>query len=110
MDVYLHVCTQCDISDDFLAAIPKTDLHVHLDGSVRLNTLIGVYISVHGARVTRCVCTELAKKYDVPLPAYTEEEMYAEVFKTQYSSLSEYLKGFQYTTAGECAASSTRGC
>jgi adenosine deaminase len=28
------------ISDEFLAAIPKTDLHVHLDGSVRIGTLI----------------------------------------------------------------------
>ena len=27
-------------SEDFLRAIPKTDLHVHLDGSIRITTLI----------------------------------------------------------------------
>ena len=28
------------ITEEFLRAIPKTDLHLHLDGSVRLSTLI----------------------------------------------------------------------
>jgi hypothetical protein len=42
--------------EEFLAAIPKTDLHVHLDGSPRLLTLI-----------------ELAQMHKVELPAYTEE-------------------------------------
>ncbi len=28
------------LSSDFVRAIPKTDLHVHLDGSLRLATLI----------------------------------------------------------------------
>ena len=27
-------------SEEFLKAIPKTDLHLHLDGSVRMETLI----------------------------------------------------------------------
>ncbi|MDR1180215.1 MAG: adenosine deaminase family protein, partial [Spirochaetales bacterium] len=27
-------------SNDFIREIPKTDLHVHLDGSLRLRTLI----------------------------------------------------------------------
>ena len=29
-----------EISDEFLARLPKTDLHVHLDGSLRLNTIL----------------------------------------------------------------------
>jgi len=30
------------IPGEFLQAIPKTDLHVHLDGSLRINTLIEI--------------------------------------------------------------------
>lgn len=66
----------------FLKRIPKTDLHVHLDGSVRLSTLI-----------------ELAKKEGVKLPAYTEEGLRKKVFKDQYKNLVEYLQGFAYTGA-----------
>ncbi len=67
---------------EFLKRIPKADLHVHLDGSLRLSTLI-----------------ELAQKDGVELPAYTERGMRELVFKDQYSSLVEYLKGFSYTDA-----------
>jgi adenosine deaminase len=69
-------------SDAFLAAIPKTDLHVHLDGSVRLETLI-----------------ELAAEQGIELPATTVEGLKEKVFKAHYASLVEYLQGFQYTTA-----------
>ena len=41
---------------EFLQALPKTDLHVHLDGSLRLETLI-----------------ELARERDVKLPSYTSD-------------------------------------
>ena len=68
------------ISNEFLAAIPKTDLHVHLDGSLRISTLI-----------------ELAREYNVELPSYTEEGLRELVFKDRYNNLGEYLKGFQYT-------------
>ncbi len=66
----------------FLRQIPKADLHVHLDGSLRLTTLI-----------------ELAKAQGVKLPAYTEKGLIRSVFKKQYNSLVEYLKGFEYTDA-----------
>jgi Adenosine deaminase len=69
-------------SRDFLLKIPKSDLHLHLDGSLRLKTLI-----------------ELAQKDNIKLPAYTEEELKERVFKKQYKNLPEYLKGFDYTTA-----------
>lgn len=67
---------------EFLRRLPKADLHVHLDGSLRLSTLI-----------------ELAKKEGVELPAYTEEGLRELVFKDKYASLVEYLKGFGYTGA-----------
>lgn len=71
-----------NINSEFIRRIPKADLHVHLDGSLRLSTLI-----------------ELAKKEGVELPAYTEKGLREKVFKKQYASLPEYLKGFGYTTA-----------
>ena len=71
-----------NIPSEFLKRIPKADLHVHLDGSLRLSTLI-----------------ELAKKEGVELPAYTEEGLREKVFKDKYASLVEYLKGFSYTGA-----------
>ena len=69
-------------SDEFLKAIPKTDLHLHLDGSLRLKTLI-----------------DLAKTNKIKLPSYTEEGLKEKVFKKKYNSLVEYLKGFAYTCA-----------
>lgn len=72
--------TDPKITEAFLMAVPKTDLHVHLDGSIRISTLI-----------------ELAKEYGVSLPSYTEEGLRELVFKERYADLGEYLKGFQYT-------------
>ena len=70
------------LPDGFLELIPKSDLHVHLDGSLRLSTLI-----------------ELAQSSGVDLPAYTEEGMREAVFKESYSSLVDYLRGFSFTVA-----------
>lgn len=42
---------------------------------------------------------ELAQKHGVTLPAYTEEELRSLVFKDNYDSLEDYLKGFSYITA-----------
>jgi adenosine deaminase len=65
-----------------VAAIPKTDLHVHLDGSLRIPTLI-----------------ELAQAQGVELPSYTEAGLRETVYKERYTSLGDYLKGFRYTVA-----------
>lgn len=70
------------ISKEFIRKIPKTDLHLHLSGSVRLPTLI-----------------ELSKKGNLELPSYEETGMREIVFKPHYNSLSEYLQGFKYTSA-----------
>ncbi|RMF57306.1 MAG: adenosine deaminase family protein [Calditrichaeota bacterium] len=62
--------------------IPKTDLHVHLDGCVRLETLI-----------------EIAKKEKIKLPSYSVEGLNTLVFKDHYQNLEEYLKTFGYSCA-----------
>ncbi|MCB9689299.1 MAG: adenosine deaminase family protein [Alphaproteobacteria bacterium] len=69
-------------STDFLRALPKTDLHCHLDGSLRLGTLI-----------------ELARERKVKLPSETEQGLRELVFKEQYRDLPDYLHGFAYTCA-----------
>ncbi|MFH1654023.1 MAG: adenosine deaminase family protein [Pseudomonadota bacterium] len=69
-------------SNDFLKAIPKTDLHFHIDGSLRLSTLI-----------------ELAKEQRISLPSNTEEGMEELVFKKKYDDLPDYLRGFDYICA-----------
>jgi adenosine deaminase len=73
MNTYTH---------EFLTEIPKSDLHVHLDGSVRLATII-----------------DIAKQQKISLPSYTEEGLRETVFKDRYADLPEYLQGFSYTVA-----------
>lgn len=70
------------MEEAFLRALPKTDLHCHLDGSIRLSTLL-----------------ELAKEQGVNLPAKSVLELQQKVFKSCYGNLEEYLAGFKYTVA-----------
>ena len=62
--------------------IPKNDLHVHLDGSVRPETLI-----------------ELSKKENLELPSYTLDGLNTLLLKDQYKDLEEYLTFFAYSGA-----------
>ena len=55
---------------------------MHLDGSLRIPTLI-----------------EMAKERNVSLPSETEEGLKELVFRESYANLAEYLHGFQYTCA-----------
>ena len=71
-----------EITEELVRSLPKTDLHVHLDGSLRLPTLI-----------------ELAKDYSIDLPSYTPEGLRELVYKDRYDSLGDYLKGFGYAVA-----------
>ena len=68
------------IPEQFIQKIPKTDLHLHLDGSLRLPTLI-----------------EMAKGNGVGLPSFEEAGLNELVFKERYANLGEYLAGFAYT-------------
>jgi len=70
------------ITPEFIAAIPKSDLHLHLDGSLRLKTLI-----------------ELSREAKVKLPSYSEAGLRKLVFKESYKDLPDYLHGFMYTCA-----------
>jgi adenosine deaminase len=81
------------LTRDLIAALPKSDLHVHLDGSLRLPTLI-----------------ELARKQRVKLPSATPEGLLKLVFKRAYRSLPEYLKGFEFTVACLQDAESLERC
>lgn len=67
---------------DVIRRLPKTDLHVHLDGSLRVPSLI-----------------EMARERKVPLPSESEAGLRESVFRPSYSSLQEYLEGFRYTVA-----------
>jgi adenosine deaminase len=69
-------------TDKLLQALPKTDLHCHLDGSLRLPTLI-----------------ELASERKITLPSQTPEGLRELVFKDSYRDLPDYLQGFAYTSS-----------
>lgn len=69
-------------TDDLLRALPKSDLHCHLDGSLRLSSLI-----------------EMARERGVNMPSETAEGLQELVFKDTYKDLPEYLHGFAYTCA-----------
>lgn len=71
-------------SEEFIRSLPKVDLHCHLDGSLRLETI-----------------WDLAQSRKVTLPANSLEELSA-LFSLQKKTprnLVEYLKRFDYTLA-----------
>ncbi len=70
------------IARELIRAVPKSDLHAHLDGSLRASTLI-----------------ELAREQGVELPSYEVAGLLETVFKPSYANLGEYLLGFDYTCA-----------
>jgi len=71
------------IDRDWLRELPKTDLHVHLDGSIRPRTLL-----------------ELGAEHQVDLGLKTEAEVReATQLEGGARSLERYLRAFQYTLA-----------
>ena len=66
---------------ELIQALPKTDLHVHLDGSLRLKTIM-----------------ELAERHRVELPAQDEDGLRRAMnLGENCGSLVEYLKAFDVT-------------
>src|SRR5215831_15124869 len=69
------------ISYELLQQLPKTDLHCHLDGSLRLDTVI-----------------DLARKQGVKLPTFDRGELWHMLFAgEQVTSLDDYLHAFDIT-------------
>jgi adenosine deaminase len=70
-----------EVSREAFLALPKTDLHVHLDGSLRPATIL-----------------DLGRQQGVALPADTPEGIEKAVGAgEQFGSLVEYLRGFALT-------------
>ena len=68
-------------SEAFLLKLPKTYLHVHLDGSVRLKTIL-----------------ELAERYKVDLPGSDEESLARAIHMGETcEDLNDYLTAFDVT-------------
>ncbi|MGA9525610.1 MAG: adenosine deaminase, partial [Myxococcaceae bacterium] len=70
-----------EVSEELLRALPKTDLHCHLDGSMRLKTIL-----------------ELAEQQKVKLPANDEESLARAIHMGEVcKSLEDYLVAFDVT-------------
>jgi len=71
------------VTEELLRALPKTDLHCHLDGSLRLGTIL-----------------ELAEQQHTKLPADTPEGLARAIHMGQTcASLEDYLTAFDVTLA-----------
>jgi adenosine deaminase len=70
-----------ELSLEFIEKLPKTDLHVHLDGSLRLDTIL-----------------DLARKQRVKLPTEDRDELFRMIYAGEVCrSLDDYLKAFEIT-------------
>ncbi|MEZ4367588.1 MAG: adenosine deaminase [Kofleriaceae bacterium] len=69
-----------EVTFELLHSLPKTDLHCHLDGSLRLDTIL-----------------ELAREQRVTLPATDRAGLFKLLHAADAGSLDEYLKAFDIT-------------
>src|SRR5258706_9256682 len=70
-----------EITFELLKRLPKTDLHCHLDGSLRLDTVI-----------------DLARKQNVKLPTTNRDDLFKLLYAGEHvTSLDDYLRAFDIT-------------
>src|SRR5258708_24918221 len=70
-----------EIPFELLKRLPKTDLHCHLDGSLRLDTVL-----------------DLARKQHVKLPTFDRGELFKLLYAGEHvTSLDDYLRAFDIT-------------
>jgi adenosine deaminase len=70
-----------EIPLELLQRLPKTDLHCHLDGSLRLDTVI-----------------DLARAQRVKLPTFDRSELFGMLYAGEsVTSLDDYLRAFDIT-------------
>ncbi len=76
-----HLDENGHVRFEVFQALPKTDLHVHLDGSLRLETIL-----------------ELAAEGQIPLPADSVDGLRNAIgCGRMFGSLVDYLRGFEIT-------------
>ena len=69
------------VTFELITSLPKTDLHCHLDGSLRLETVL-----------------DLAKQQQVKLPTFDRESLFKLLYAGEVcESLDDYLKAFEIT-------------
>jgi len=82
------------LSKELIQALPKAELHCHLDGSLRISTIL-----------------DLAKKQKISLPADNEVDLQNILIITdRVKSLEEYLKLFKITLSVMQTAESLERC
>lgn len=78
------------ISREQIIGLPKTDLHVHLDGSVIPETIVKL------AKNEKINLIKEGKKYGYNLKVASAEEIEKKIFKDSYKNLAEYLMAFEF--------------
>ena len=101
-DLHRRTNNMKKFTDQFFREIPKTDLHVHLDGSIRIETLVELAkeqnFELPKSRRPALSCVRLLDTYTPHTYRYNVSELKKTVFKDNYKNLEEYLEGFKYTS------------
>jgi adenosine deaminase len=86
--------TTAEIPQSLLHRLPKTDLHCHLDGSVRIDTVL-----------------DLARKQGVKLPTFDRSELHRMLVAGEaVTSLDDYLRAFDVTLSVMQAEAALERC
>ena len=82
------------VTEELIHKLPKAELHCHLDGSLRISTIL-----------------DLAENQGVSLPAHNEKDLTALLFvRDEVRNLEEYLQRFEITLSVMQTAESLQRC